>query len=144
MFRRDAGALSAYLVDAETGELHPTLSDGQRRHDLELAVENLGGELTDLEEAGVLPPAIDPIETAFEVRRRYRLRVNPRVVEPGYHQKRLLSLTGLDVQENQARRLLDDLLGFREEIEHGDAGSFPRPRSVSYLSIRSAEMLGTA
>ena len=56
LFRRDAGALSAYLVDAETGEMHPTLSDGQRRHDLEIAVENLGGELTDLEEAGVLPP----------------------------------------------------------------------------------------
>ena len=36
LFRRDAGALSAYLVDAETGELHPALSDGQRRHDLRL------------------------------------------------------------------------------------------------------------
>src|SRR5439155_18656624 len=34
LFRRDAGALSAYLVDAETGELHPQLSDGQREHDL--------------------------------------------------------------------------------------------------------------
>ena len=31
LFRRDAGALAAYLVDAETGELHPSLSDGQRR-----------------------------------------------------------------------------------------------------------------
>ena len=30
LFRRDAGALAAYLVDAETGELHPSLSDGQR------------------------------------------------------------------------------------------------------------------
>ena len=30
LFRRDAGALAAYLVDAETGELHPTLSDGLR------------------------------------------------------------------------------------------------------------------
>src|SRR6185437_10802392 len=29
LFRRDAGALSAYLVDAETGELHAELSDGQ-------------------------------------------------------------------------------------------------------------------
>ena len=25
LFRRDAGALAAYLVDAETGELHDTL-----------------------------------------------------------------------------------------------------------------------
>ena len=28
LFRRDAGALSAYLVDAETAELHEQLSDG--------------------------------------------------------------------------------------------------------------------
>src|ERR671919_1672056 len=34
LFRRDAGALTAYLVDAETGELHPVLTDGQRKHDL--------------------------------------------------------------------------------------------------------------
>ena len=37
LFRRDAGQLSAYLVDAETSELHEQLSDGQRLHDLELA-----------------------------------------------------------------------------------------------------------
>ena len=175
LFRRDAGALSAYLVDAETGEMHPTLTEGQRGHDLAIAVENLAGELTDVEQAGRLPAGIDPIETALEVGRRYealwaeltrdelighderhrihdrldrlhelgfdtdelelvaeeggyRLRVNPRVVEPGYHQKRLLSLTGLDVQENQARRLLDDILGFREEIER-QAGA-PLPDSI--------------
>src|SRR6202008_3754625 len=34
LFRRDAGALSAYVVDAETGELHDTLTDGQRAHDI--------------------------------------------------------------------------------------------------------------
>ena len=55
----------------------------------------------------------------------YRLRVSPRVVEPGYHQRRLLSLAGLDVQENQARRLLDDLLGFREELERSAGGPLP-------------------
>ena len=43
LFRRDAGTLTAYLVDAETGEQHPTLSDGQRTHDLEIARENLVG-----------------------------------------------------------------------------------------------------
>ena len=30
LFRLDAGALAAYLVDAETSELHPALTDGQR------------------------------------------------------------------------------------------------------------------
>ena len=40
LFRRDAGALAAYLVDAETGELHPSLSDGQRS----ARPRNRGGE----------------------------------------------------------------------------------------------------
>jgi len=48
LFRRDAGALSAYLVDVETGELHDRLSDGQREHDLAIAEENIVGELYDL------------------------------------------------------------------------------------------------
>src|SRR5436190_6672770 len=48
LFRRDAGDLAAYLVDAETGELHDSLSAGQREHDLMLAEENVGGELMDV------------------------------------------------------------------------------------------------
>ena len=48
LFRRDAGELSAYLVDAETGELHPELSPGQRRYDVQIATENIAGELFDL------------------------------------------------------------------------------------------------
>jgi hypothetical protein len=161
LFRRDAGALSAYLVDAETGELHATLSDGQRDHDLLLAEQNLYGELLDVEaEIGALPSGIDPAVTAADVARRYhalwseltreevfarheryriderlrrlnelgydveaielvgsgdelRLRLDPRVVEPGHHRRRLAGLTGLDVQENQARRLLHDLDAYR-------------------------------
>ena len=53
LFRRDAGALSAYLVDAETGELHPQLSTGQRLHDLQIAEENVAGELLDVEAARI-------------------------------------------------------------------------------------------
>ena len=48
LFRRDAGAFAAYLVDAETGELHPRLTDGQRNYDLELAHLNIAGGLMDL------------------------------------------------------------------------------------------------
>jgi hypothetical protein len=43
LFRRDAGAFAAYLVDAETGELHDQLTNGQREHDLEIARTNLFG-----------------------------------------------------------------------------------------------------
>ena len=48
LFLRDAGAFAACLVDAETGELHPRLTDGQRRYDLDLATTNVAGELMDL------------------------------------------------------------------------------------------------
>ncbi len=170
LFRRDAGTLSAYLVDAETGELYPQLSTGQRVHDLQIAEENVAGELLDLEAAAVgLPSGLDPIETAAEVPRRYEslwseltredvfgpdetyrieerlrrlnqlgfdvgevrlvedagghsLRLNPQVVESGHHRRRLHTLTGLDVQENQARRLLNDLATYRAT---GDRAEIP-------------------
>src|SRR5690606_23267546 len=47
--------------------------------------------------------AIKTDETGTEV------RIQPKVVDAGHHQRRLLRLTGLDAQENQARRLLNDL-----------------------------------
>ncbi|RNL62342.1 DUF4032 domain-containing protein [Nocardioides marmoriginsengisoli] len=162
LFRRDAGALSAYLVDAETGQLHPRLSDGQRDYDLELARTNLGGELLDLQGAGLLSASVDPITTAESVVDRYcrlwdeltrpqtisadewdrieqRLRrlnalgydvsqievdevegrpeifLQTQVVEAGHHRRRLQQLTGLDVGENQARRILNDLDTFRAQ-----------------------------
>ena len=71
LFRRDAGALSAYIIDVETGEHHPTLSDGQRRHDLAIAIENVAGDLADLEAGGRLVEGIDPIETALAIEATY-------------------------------------------------------------------------
>jgi hypothetical protein len=171
LFRRDAGALAAYLVDTETGELHPTLSDGQRAYDLQIAEENVTGELLDIgEELG--RPEIRAEETAAELVARYeslwaeltsdevfgteerfkieeklrrlnelgfdveelelvadaegyRLHLNPRVVEPGHHRRRLLVLTGLHAQENQARRLLNDLARFREALERKEGRPVP-------------------
>jgi hypothetical protein len=166
LFRRDAGALAAYLVDAETGELHPKLSDGQRRHDVAVAEENVAGELMDVAAASGLPAELDPVETAGEIPKRYgelwseltreevfgveerfridarlrslaelgfdveeveliatrggyRLRFNPQVVEPGHHSRRLEHLTGLQAEENQARRLLHDISGFRAQLRNG-------------------------
>ena len=39
-------------------------------------------------------------------------RIQPKVVDAGHHSRRLQGLTGLDVEENQARRLLNDLDAF--------------------------------
>jgi Domain of unknown function (DUF4032)/Lipopolysaccharide kinase (Kdo/WaaP) family len=177
LFRRDAGALSAYLVDAETGEMHATLTGGQREHDLAIAEENMIGELLDVAAEGRLPPDLDPDATAAALRasyeslwseltredvfarderyriderlhrlnelgfdveefelvghddEHYRLRLHPHVVEPGHHRRRLLMLTGLHTQENQARRLLNDLASFRAAIERDNEGR-PLPESV--------------
>ena len=160
LFRRDAGAFAAYLVDAETGELHSVLSDGQRAHDLDIASVNIAGELFDLEAAALLAENIEATDVADSVISRYeslwteltraeyvepnewwriehrlqrlnelgydvgelqlvdepggsRLKLQTQVVEAGHHQRRLEQLTGLVVEENQARRLLNDLDSFR-------------------------------
>ncbi len=71
LFRRDAGRLTAWLVDAETGEWHEELSHGQRRLDLDLAVEKCAGELMDLIAQGVVVADADPVELGEELVRRY-------------------------------------------------------------------------
>ncbi len=72
LFRRDAGALTAFLVDAETGELHPSLSNGQRSHDLMIAEENVTGELLDLVAAGKFATDLDPAALGEDLVRRYQ------------------------------------------------------------------------
>jgi hypothetical protein len=52
LFRRDGDRLQGYLVDAETSELLPSLSDGQRLHDLDILLENVGFGLADLAALG--------------------------------------------------------------------------------------------
>jgi hypothetical protein len=169
LFRRDAGALSAYAIDLETAERHPQLSDGQRLLDIEIAAENVAGGLLDLQAGGRLQVDIDPWEVSGAIEERYRqlwaevtyteefdsdelwiverrlerlhdlgfdvgemelvttddavqrLRLQPRVVEHGYHAERLRSLTGLDTEENQARRLLNDICAFGAQL-HENAG----------------------
>src|ERR1700730_18066922 len=64
LFRHDAGTLEAYLVDAETSEQHPELTDGQRHWDVELAVERIYGELLDLQAGELLPGGGEALEVA--------------------------------------------------------------------------------
>jgi hypothetical protein len=42
-----------------------------------------------------------------------KVKIQPKVVDAGHHARRLLLLTGLDVEENQARRLLNDIDQYR-------------------------------
>lgn len=160
LFRRDAGSFAAWLVDAETGELLPALSNGQRAHDLDIARVNIAGELMDLQAGELLDASVDPVEISNRIVTRYeelwseltateefdtgerwrveerirrlnavgfdvdelaistdidgtRISIQPKVVDAGHHSRRLLRLTGLDVGEGQARRLLNDLDNYR-------------------------------
>jgi hypothetical protein len=173
LFRPDAGALNAYLVDAETAERHPSLSQRLRAYDVDLARERVGAELMDLQAGQLLPAEIDPIEVADSLAARYeglwdevtreevfrvdeqairvaerlqrinelgfdvgevelvtsaegaRLRVETRVSEPGQQRHELFRLTGLEVQENQARRLLNDLRSYRAFLEQRSGAPVP-------------------
>jgi hypothetical protein len=167
LFRRDAGAFAAYLVDAETSALRPSLSHGQREEDVETARVNIFGEALDLAAAGWLDRSVDPERVADDVMERYRqlwheltyeqvvrrddrhhlekrirglnelgfdvaevamstadggcsYAIRPKVVDAGYHARRLMHLTGLDAEENQARRLLNDLDAYRAECDQLD------------------------
>ncbi len=73
LFRRDAGALQAYLVDAETSEFHlPRLSPMLRYHDLEIMQENLLAELSDLQSDETLSLNYPIEETGPYIQQRYR------------------------------------------------------------------------
>jgi len=111
LFRRDGDRIQAFLVDAETSEVHPSLSDGQRAYDLEILVENLGYGLADVAMLQDRPEDLDgAVEAAEKVRDRYRaiwseLHLEPRLPAGDRHAIR-----------GQLRRLND--LGFAvDEIE---------------------------
>ena len=73
LFRRDGDKIQAYLVDAETSELHPQLSDGQRAYDLEVLVENVAFGLADVAAMQGLDDLLEEALGAAEsVRERYR------------------------------------------------------------------------
>ncbi len=166
LFRRSAGGFAAYLVDAETGELQPTLSPRMREHDLTIATENVFAELLDLQASESLDQEVEAHAIVELLTERYHalwselteveefgsdemwrieqriehlndlgfdvdeldivtdidgdvVRIQPKVVELGHHRRELQSLTGLNVEDNQARRLLNDLAAF---TAHHDLG----------------------
>lgn len=115
LFRRDAGALAAYVVDVETGEWHGELTEGQRTTELETAEHNIAGGLFDLQAELDLPEDPDPVAVATDLRIRY--------------ERLWAELTGIEelslderYKVNQRVRRLNELGFDVEEIEVADAG----------------------
>jgi hypothetical protein len=73
LLMRDGQALEAYLVDAETSEIHESLSEGQRRMDVDIAVENVAGDLLDIAATAgrAMEEAEDELAAALSLRDRY-------------------------------------------------------------------------
>jgi len=166
LFRRSAGGFSAYLVDAETGELKPSLSQSMREYDVTIATENVFGELLDLQASESLSYEVEAHDIVELLEARYtalwdeltseeefsatemwrieqridklndlgfdvdeldivtdfdgdRVRIQPKVVEAGHHARELQGLTGLHVEDAQARRLLNDIASFTANFNLG-------------------------
>jgi hypothetical protein len=171
LWRRDAGAMMAYLVDAETTERHEHIGDRMRAYDLDIAVENVAGGLLELQASGRITDDIEPLVIALSLQDRYErlwteltrveefdlderwrieqrvrrindlgfdvdelsinrdgrtLAVQPVLIEEGHHVRDLRRRTGLEVQENQARRLLTDIDQYRAWLEREEQRSIPR------------------
>ncbi len=172
LFRRDAGGLMAYLVDAETSEIRPSLSAGMRANDIVITRENVAGALYDMIAGGLIGDDLDPVEIVDELEARYhelwneltaveeipsaerwrvreridrihalgfdveelrvrarnggeRIEIQPRVIEEGHAHRRFQALTGLAIQEGQAREFLRALFAHGAVIEHTEGVQLP-------------------
>ncbi|NED92963.1 DUF4032 domain-containing protein, partial [Streptomyces sp. SID11233] len=130
--------IAGELLDLEaSGALHPSVDPVEFSAALAARYEELWTELT--------RQSVYPADKRHYIDRRVR-RLNalgfdvaemqigrapdgeritflPKVVDAGHHQRQLLRLTGLDAEENQARRLLGDLetwMATQEDYAPGD------------------------
>lgn len=165
LFRRDAGTLQAYLVDAETAEAHPgRLSPTLRHHELEIMEENVQRDLNDMADSGILPTDIYIWDTGVYIRQRYqalweeitreevlmpgeryrihdriralnalgfsvgevklettnggdRIRLRVAVTDRNFHRDQLYGLTGLEAEEMQARKMMNEIQEVKATLE---------------------------
>lgn len=71
LFRRDAGELQAFLVDAETSEVQKIMSSTMREYDLEIMRENITGDLLDIAVLNELPDALDVYSVGNSITEKY-------------------------------------------------------------------------
>jgi len=143
LFSRDGQVLQAWLVDAETSEVHPRLSDGQRHYDLDILVENVAGGMLDMVArmaeqaalAGEEPEQPDPdldetlVEEARGVATRYTELWDALHAEPTFNfadryriegQLRHLEDLGFVVDEIELRPVQEEADQLRLRVAVGD------------------------
>jgi hypothetical protein len=179
LFRRDAGALQAYLVDAETAVIYKEISAAQRYDDLVVMEENINGDLLDLTTANLLAEGVPISETGEFIHLRYqklweeitteevinsdeRYRVHERiralnalgfsvseielekavggdqlrfrviVSDRNFHHNQLLTLTGIDAQENQAQQMMNEIQSVKAALSQQHNRSTPLSAAAYY------------
>ena len=173
LFRRDAGTLQAYLVDAETLEIFPDYFPPTHRHqELDIMEENINGELLEMHAEDQLPADIPVHDVGAYIRLRYQklweqitwediinpneqyliqeriqalnslgysvgevellptqggnqLRLRVVVTDRNYHRDQLLSLTGLEAEEMQARKLVNEIHETRALLSSAENRNVP-------------------
>lgn len=176
LFRRDAGALQAYLVDAETAEIHTGyFPPALRFHDLQIMELNLAREFSELHDSGkqsMIGMAIPVSEAGGYIQRRYQqlweeitrddvinpgehFRIQERIralndlgfsvgdvelaaLENGsqlrlrvittdryFHKDQMYDLTGLDMEERQARTMMNEIQELRATLSQSSNRNVP-------------------
>ncbi len=157
LFRRDTGALQAYLVDAENSEIeNAPLSPALRQSDLLTMESNISSDLTKIAAAGSLPDGFSVYASGAYISQRYqslwemvnqevmihtneryriqdqikalnnlgftvrdvsitpandqeKLRFRIFVAERNFYRNQLIELIGLQAEEMQARKLINEI-----------------------------------
>jgi hypothetical protein len=173
LFRRDAGALRAYLVDAETAEVYLNrFPAASRFQDLQIMEDNVDGDLLDLATARLLARGVPISDTGEYIRLRYQrlwaevsreetinpgehyriqeriralnalgfsvgnvelvgggdggqLRLRVLVTDRNFHSDQLHDLTGLDVEEMQARKMMNEIQELKATLSQVNNRSTP-------------------
>lgn len=180
LFRRDAGALRAYLVDAETAEYFPKDIPALMRHqELEIMEENVNSELADLNAEGYLTGDIPYVDVGSYIRLRYQLlweeitreniisphenyriqeriralnalgfsvgdvellqtvdgnqlRLRAVVSDRNFHHDQLLNLTGIDAEEQQAQKMMNEIQELKATLSQQNNRSTPLSAAAYY------------
>jgi Domain of unknown function (DUF4032)/Lipopolysaccharide kinase (Kdo/WaaP) family len=128
LFRRDGDRIQAYLVDAETSEVHPALTDGQREYDAEILVENVAFGLADLAAMQGAPDPDESIAAAERTREGYR------AVWAELHDEPILRAGDRQAIRARVRRLND--LGYSVDLSVDPAGGDDRVRLRMHVTTR--------
>ncbi len=180
LFRRDAGILQAYLVDAECSEFFPgPLSADLRVKDLELMENNVQADLSFLASESSLPEGFSYYDSGALIRQKYhqlwdvvtkaetigqgenyrinermrqlnalgfsardvqlapspmgdQLRLKISVTDRSYHRDRLMDMTGLRVEQMQARKLVNEIEELRARLSQERGQNVPIEAAAFY------------